>query len=102
MSDQLLNLEWLHDATLLGLSATWADGFVEVTSRVYPNRLVRFLGEGAVNVSATRSQPWGSSESVNEIRWSDGTGAGLSVVEIEIQSGDSILIEANRFSIEEM
>jgi hypothetical protein len=90
----------LHDATLLGISVTWADGLVEVTFRVYPNRSVRLLSTGVVNVSVTRSQPWGPSESVNEIRWSDGTGVGLSVVEIEIQSGDSILIEANRFSIE--
>lgn len=100
MSIESGDTSWLHDATLLGLTVDWKDGRAEVTFRVHPDSLVRLVGQGAVRVSVTRDQPWGPSDSVNEIRWSNGVNVGGSVLEIEIQSGDVILIEARQFSID--
>jgi hypothetical protein len=101
MSSQFPETAWLHDATIVRLAASWPEGLVEVTFRTHPNRSVQLVGHDVVQLSATRSAPWGPSDSVNKISWSRGRVGGSMRVEIEIQSGDCITLEASKFAIEE-
>jgi hypothetical protein len=88
----------LHDATLLGLSLTWGK---------QPALTVRFRTSGLLIVTLTAQRvkllhcpqvaPWGPSVSVNDVRGPRDAGNGFQRFEIEVQSGDVIVVEAQRF-----
>ena len=95
MSEKATTFPELHDVTLIGLSLDWASGTV----------VVSLLSEGPVpkdiqmecartaSVSCTRQLPWGRSVYVNKVQIAGGDG-GAKKIEIEMQSGDVISIEA--------
>jgi hypothetical protein len=86
----------LHDATLLDLSLQWGK-----TSTL----IARFQGGHGQLIVLTvldvkllhcpRENPWGPSVSVNDVSSTPGSGADLHRIAIEIQSGDTILVEGN-------
>jgi len=92
----------LHDATLLSLGLSWEDGVVTIVLRKHPEGRVAISGRGAVRVLCPREQPWGRSVSVNAVRCTSATQGGLDHLEIEMQSGDLIQIDAVSFSIEHL
>jgi hypothetical protein len=93
--------EQLHDATLVALRAEWGDGLAVVCL------VLGAPWEGPWQIEASevrrivcpREQPWGPSVSVNEVRLSDRSAEGCQTLEVEMQSGDILRIEARSFQI---
>jgi hypothetical protein len=94
-----LNWNGLHDATLERVELVWALGEVLVYLRADTGAvMIRALRTKRVECS--RQEPWGSSVSVNEVRAPvvspDGRGQRL---ELEMQSGDLLVLEADEFEL---
>jgi len=97
----------LHDATLESMELRWTSGEAVLRIRTgdatHPQRVV--VASGVRRLACDRQMPWGFSVSISEVR---GRGPGpaaaaagddSSVLEIEMQSGDVIRIEAGAFSL---
>ncbi|MGN6111297.1 MAG: hypothetical protein ACTHU0_39740 [Kofleriaceae bacterium] len=94
----------LHDATLESLELRWSSGDVVMRVRTsdptHPRRVV--LASAVRRVRCDREMPWGFSASINEVRGPMAAGDDVSVLEIEMQSGDLIRIEAGAFRLEDL
>lgn len=93
----------LHDATLESLELRWSSGEAVVRIRTgdarHPQRVV--LASAVRQIGCDRQMPWGFSVSINEVRGFTTAGDDASVLEIEMQSGDLIRIEAGAFSLQD-
>ena len=80
----------LHDATLLAVRVNWADGtcIVEVDHGTLGLCLLTFSSMS--HLTLPRKQSWGRSVSINSLSMSSS-----GRYEIEVQSGDLIIIEAS-------
>jgi hypothetical protein len=87
----------LHDATLETVTFDWPTGVVEVRLRTASGYVV-LRAVAVERLSCPRLNPWGPSSSVNEVRAS-ANAAGGQVVELEMQSGDLITVEAASFTL---
>ncbi len=65
--------------------------------RVRGPRLVTLTASEAVLLACPHENPWGPSVSVNEFRGPRTLDSGLERVEIELQSGDTLIVEAARW-----
>ena len=86
----------LHDATLDGLSLDWEAGLLRFGIRLESYQ-VTHLELRAIEVkrlSCPRREEWGRSSYVNEVRGPVVINEGGGRLEIEMQSGDVIEIEA--------
>ena len=94
-------IEWgrLHDATLKTITVTWKDGTVQVDLITGFAPVVSIYVEGVMQLIVPHEAPWGPSVSVNDIRMIHSLGQGRQRLEIEMQSGDTILIEAIHFTM---
>jgi hypothetical protein len=96
------NLEWnqLHDATLIDVVVEWRSGESRFTIRLSERacRTAEIKAQGLRMLHCPRLHPWGPSVSLNEVRHMNGD-EGRQRVEIEMQSGDVIEIEAERFEL---
>jgi hypothetical protein len=95
-----MSLTALHDATLVSLSVEWATNTLRIDLRtgdcVSPRRTL--IVRGLRKLTCEHEQPWGPSNSVNEVRGPTEVVHGGSMrLEIELQSGDSIVVEAESF-----
>lgn len=92
----------LHDATLESIELTWSSGEVVLRVRTgdatRPRRVI--VGSAVRRFTCDRQLPWGFSVSINAVRGPAAAGDDLSVLEIEMQSGDLIRIEARSFSLD--
>jgi hypothetical protein len=88
----------LHDATLETVSLDWRAGVAEVRLKS-ESGTVLLRASAVARLSCPRLYPWGPSSSVNEVR-SLRTADGRAALEIEMQSGDVIAIEAASFARE--
>lgn len=90
----------LHDATLESMELHWSSGEAVLRIRTgdptHPQRLV--VASAVRRLGCDRQLPWGFSVSINEVRGPVAAGDGASVLEIEMQSGDLVRIEAVAFS----
>lgn len=90
------NLSWeeLHDAVLKEISYEWSTGRCEITltlcSSPASSALIRI--EGVLQLVVPREEPWGPSESVNRATLLEEVSP--STLEIQMQSGDTILVRA--------
>lgn len=97
-----LTWEQLHDAALVDLEYRWEDGRITVRLRTGHSsfREVRIVASGGRRMECPRLSPWGPSVSVNEVRGPvalrDEDGSRL---ELEMQSGDVIVLEAATFRL---
>jgi hypothetical protein len=82
----------LHDATLVGITLDWAAGHLTVALRTATGPAA-IRASGVSGVEVPRHQPWGPSASVNEVRLGDER------LEIAMQSGDQIVIEAQELEL---
>ncbi len=91
----------LHDATLESVELRWSSGEAVMRIRTgdatHPQRLV--VASAVRRLGCERQMPWGFSVSINEVRGPTAVGDDVSVLEIEMQSGDLIRIEAGAFSL---
>ena len=82
----------LHDAQLSRITVEWskAAAMVEIDLDLFNDEgALRIVVPRACRVSASRTDPWGPSDCVNEATVSQ-TPAGAISVQIEMQSGDLI------------
>lgn len=93
----------LHDATLESLELRWSSGEAVLRLRtgdaLYPHRVV--VASAVRRVDCERQMPWGFSASINEVRGPMAADGEASALEIELQSGDLLRIEAASFSLQE-
>lgn len=82
-----------HDATLVGIDVNWAAGTFVVGLRPVGAPELQIRGVGMSNAVIPRRQPWGPSISVNQLLLSD------SSLTIEMQSGDTLMIEAKQINV---
>ena len=90
----------LHDATLLELRVRWGQrSEVEMLFRGDEEAWVRLDVVDMATLSLSDLAPWGrsASASVNEVRGPWEVGPGRKQLEIEMQSGDVIHLEAGSF-----
>ncbi|WP_437286058.1 hypothetical protein [Sorangium sp. So ce406] len=91
----------LHDATLETIELRWESGEVRLRVRTgdaeQPQRVV--VASSVRRVECERQLPWGFSASINEVRGPSATEGELARVEIEMQSGDVIRIDAVDFCV---
>jgi hypothetical protein len=95
--------QWLHDATLVDLCLDWRAGTLTINLRVGSPRAgtVRLAGHGVSRLECPRGAPWGTSASVNEVRGPLPSAEGQRL-EIEVQSGDTIVVHAGSFELSEI
>lgn len=91
----------LHDATLVSLSLNWASGEARLELRAGLSSAARLLieADGTALLQCPRRCPWGESVSINEVRGPiNAPHAGMHL-EIEMQSGDVLTLEAEAIRI---
>ena len=92
----------LHDSTLTKLEVIWetGEGTLYIQTGLDALLSARIKMVGLRKLECPRSQPWGISESVNAVRGPRITEDGASQrLEIEMQSGDEIVLEAAEFAL---
>lgn len=87
----------LHDATLEAVELQWSSGEVVLRIRMQPLRVI--VASGVRRLGCDREIPWDMSASINAVRGPVATSDGEAVLEIEMQSGDLIRIEAATFNL---
>jgi hypothetical protein len=87
----------LHDATLLEIITEWQGRTTIVMRTAHGNASV--IADGVISVTVAHRMPWGRSGSVNEFRLIKVSGGAMRL-EIEMQSGDTVVVEANEMRIE--
>lgn len=83
----------MHDWTLIDLVVEWSIGTITVHFRDEESRILELKASGLTHLEVPRRRPWGPSVSVNEIRGPTHLD-GRTEIEIEMQSGDVIVIAA--------
>jgi hypothetical protein len=93
-----MNNDALHDASLESLSLHWGSGALELrlTTASGPCSIRAF---DVTRLTVPRGHPWGPSVSVNEVRGPRTVGE-RALLEVEMQSGDVLEVEALRFVTE--
>lgn len=91
----------LHDATLEYLRLSWSTGEILVRLRtgIWSCPEVTVRGHAGQRVECPRQHPWGASVSVNEVRAPVEEAQGSVRLEIEMQSGDLLVLVAERFEL---
>lgn len=93
----------LHDATLVRVVLLWdEEAEVELEFRVDGFKSVVLKTSGVTNLTCPHENPWGPSVSVNEVRGPVEVRCGLHRMEIEMQSGDTIVVEAKTFEWDQL
>lgn len=98
----ILTWQDLHDATLERLELLWAVGKVVLHARTgaVEHPQLEVVASSVRKLECDRGMPWGFSVSINEVRGPTATSDGdAKYIEIEMQSGDILRIEAAEFSI---
>lgn len=89
----------MHDWTLVCIAVDWAPGLATITFRNHESKEVQLVAYGIIDVHIPKKQEWGESVSVNETNGPMLLGNGNYFLEIEMQSGDRINIEANSIAM---
>ena len=87
----------MHDWTLVNISMDWKMGttVIELLNPQGEKMSINAIDTAGLNVS--RRFEWGASVSVNEIR--ESTKNNNQILELEIQSGDTIYLKAKNISL---
>jgi len=86
----------LHDASLLRIVLTWnEEAEANLIFRLDGPRLVALKASGLKGLACPHENPWGPSVSVNEFRGPSVVREGVQKIEIEMQSGDTIVVAAS-------
>lgn len=84
----------MHDWILLSIVVEWRKGDVTISFDTYEFGVVALIAQGLVSLSIPKHDSWGESESVNKVIGPAQLNNGNYQVELEIQSGDTIVLEA--------
>jgi hypothetical protein len=88
----------MHDWGLISLLFDWKTGRATLSFETYEQGIVLLVAEGVSDLHIPQLKEWGPSVSVNEVRGPFGDMNDLAKLEIEMQSGDVIRIEAISFN----
>jgi hypothetical protein len=89
-----------HDWTLVDVVFEWARASVTVALDGPSSRCV-LLAEEVSLLEVPRENPWGRSVSVNSLSIADMPDRGGQYLEIEMQSGDVIRVNAKKIAVQE-
>lgn len=95
------SLRALHDASLTSIELEWSTGEVAIrmlTGGVSGGTAV-IRATGVQMMECPRDAPWGFSASINEVRFRESVDLDTHVLELEMQSGDTVVVKARSFSI---
>jgi hypothetical protein len=87
----------MHDWIFLTANINWADGLARLCFKNQKSEIVVIEAEDLSDLHLPRLQEWGASASVNEVKGPYDVQDGLQKLEIEMQSGDLILLTAKKF-----
>ena len=90
----------MHDWTLLSIEMDWGAGSALLrfeTRDVGKQGIVR--ASGVVSLIVPRQEPWGRSVSVNSVSELEGMEGELRCIQIQMQSGDTIVLQAASFEL---
>ncbi len=94
-------LRW-HDAILTRIDIDQAVGATSVSVRPFGSSAeVIAVGRGVRIVSYSRTEPWGPSDFINSAILTPREGEKPATLEIEMQSGDKVMISAEDFIVRE-
>jgi hypothetical protein len=88
----------LHDAFVTAIAIDWAAGVITIDASVFrvglssPAEACKLVWSGVTRFVANRELPWGPSSFINAAKFK-----APSSYEIEMQSGDLLLIDAKGF-----
>lgn len=88
----------MHDWTFLSFTVDWSAGTARLKFLDRRPARTDLCVRGLCALVLERSEPWGPSVSVDAISGPEEDGRGASHVEIRMQSGDTIRIEAGAFA----
>lgn len=89
--DVQTHLALLHDAVLVSIQMSWAEGRVVIDVRTHVGAQ-QVIIEESTGLICPREFSWGRSECINEIRVNSLPGSTGLKLEIEMQSGDVLTI----------
>lgn len=87
----------LHDATLLGLELCWESGDASLKVRSVSQLITKIGLRATTLLECPRRFSWGPSVSINRVRGPTRTEDGPLRLEIEMQTGDVLVLEAAEF-----
>jgi hypothetical protein len=88
----------MHDWTLLSILFEWATGRVKLSFQNSRSETVSLVADSVADLQIARLHEWGSSVSVNKMIGPTLKGE-LQVLEIQMQSGDTIRLVATSFQL---
>jgi hypothetical protein len=88
----------MHDWLLLDIRFKWEDSYVTILLRHNVTEYEQLTIGGVSNLHVPKLNEWGPSESINEVRGPVLVRDGIQRLDIEMQSGDVIEIEATSFN----
>lgn len=91
-----MNSNLCHDWTLVGLSMDWKLGEVIFEMRDPSSSSQKLVAQDVVSLNVPREYPWGPSVSINKMMQSQDERG--NVLQIEMQSGDTIECIASSFA----
>lgn len=90
----------VHDATLCSIAVDWPGRSARIELRLVGRSFARIRAMGVRGITAPRAEPWGPSESVLHAGVAFDAEAGAVRLSMQMQSGDEIVIDADRFDLE--
>jgi hypothetical protein len=92
-----VDLPNLHDAVLERIELKWEEGLVTIELTRVPGGVCTLTASGLREFTMSRRQEWGPSACVNRAEVREDGENGI-VLEIEMQSGDTITVAADRLA----
>ncbi len=87
----------MHDWTMLSILFEWKTASVTVSLQTPKSDVVEIIAREVSDLHVPQMKEWGPSVSVNQLRGPVSLEKGKFNLEIEMQSGDVISIEASEF-----
>jgi hypothetical protein len=84
----------MHDWILISILVEWTKGTVIITFDTYEFNSVSLIAEGLIEIIIPKHEEWGRSVSINEACGPIQLENGNYRLKLEIQSGDTIVLEA--------
>ena len=99
---QKISWNHLHDATLKTITVLWEEStaVLELVTSSEPYGLTSIRANGLLKLIVPHEIPWGISVSVNEANIQQFPEKKTSILELEMQSGDIIRVEAAHISLD--
>lgn len=89
----------MHDWTLIAMTFNWSEGAAVIELIDSQSQSKVLFATGVTGFAGRRDEPWGASVSILSCDGPEPIDGGLSRLKIQIQSGDTLIIEARDFSM---